>query len=119
MKTARRYYQATSKTGVVDTFSSATREYTFAVVLEFKAVKERKRVEVPSERFARCPVTNEMILVPHMCYRNEVSYHDHANGNGEKVYSFHTTKALAERALSARLGSDTFAGYIVPTVRIK
>ena len=112
-KTTRRFYQATTKSGVTDTFSSATRSYDFALVVEWKAVKESKQVEVPTERF----VGDKWI--PHMCYRTETTWHDYANGQGEKVYSFHTTEALARKALSAAQGKSLFNAYIVRTVRIK
>lgn len=109
----RRVYKAVSKTGVTDTYSTvrADREYNYAIVYETKAVKETRKIEVPTERFFKGE------WIPHMCYRYETDYLDQADGRGEYILSFHTTEDLARKALPT--GKEVFNAYIVRTVRVK
>lgn len=112
----RRIYKAISKTGVTKTHSTvrADREYNYAVIIERKAIKETRKIEVPSTRFFRGE------WIPHMCYRLETDFLDQADGRGEYVLSFHTTKALAQKVLEAYTGGQgIFNSYIVETVRVR
>lgn len=116
----RRVYKAISKTGVTDTFTTirADREYNYAIVIERQAIKETRKIEVPSSRYVPCKESpNGMKEIPHMCYRYETDFLDQADGRGEYILSFHTTEALARKALPE--GAGIFNAYIVQTVRVK
>lgn len=118
----RRIYKAVSKTGVTDTHSTvrAGREYNYAVIIERKAIKETRKIEVPSYRYIPCKESpNGLKQISHMCYRYETDFLDQADGRGEYVLSFHTTKALAQKALEAYTGKGIFNSYIVETVRVR
>jgi hypothetical protein len=118
----RRVYQATTNKGIVETYSTvrADREYNFAVVVENRPVKEVRNIEVQSFRYVPCAESvNGMKQIPHICYRTETDYLDKADGRGERVLSFHTTEALARKALETRRGKDIFNAYIVRTLRTK
>ena len=119
---SRRIYQATTKTGVVDTFSTIRegRAYDWAVVIEKKALLEKKTVDVPMTRWIPCKESyNGMREIPHICQRTVTTYKDEADGKGEAVLSFHTTEAHAIKAMNARIGQDVFNAYVIRTTRIK
>lgn len=105
----RRTFKATTKSGVTETHSTVRdRNYGFAVVVERKAVLETRKIEVPTTRFFRGD------WIPHTCVRIEKVYGN--TGTGEVVESFHTSKALALKALPS--GPEIFNAYIVETVQV-
>lgn len=112
----RRTFKAIAKSGVSETHSTVRdRVYGFAVVVERKAVLETRRVEVPSFRLVPCKESATGVKqVPHSCVRIEEVYGN--TGTGEVVASFHTSKALALKALPA--GPEILNAYIVETVQV-